>query len=378
MDTLTILPFIYDTAISQENWVRALDHVSLAVSAKHAMLVALNRTDFPYSVNKASQGYIGKESQIEQYVQEFGHYDQEALQELLKAPIYSQYRDIDIWPDIDQLSKRPDIEFIKNHFGIFRRAGYNLSFNQSIHAGIILQYDKKLKDLPGDSDQQARILLPHLSKALEINRFYFKLHQKYNAILSVLDHVKIGVCVFSPTGHLMIANDEAYQILEQKDGIAIGLDDRIITSHSDFKNMIERFVFQNAETAQGRNQMKEAVFSIPRRSGKEPFLIEISPLRDGDGEFEKGFAGAMVTMIDPENAFEYSVAPLKALYGLTNAETEIARLLAQGYALKKISEIRGVVEDTVKNQTKSIYSKVGTRNRSQLIRKIVSISPPIH
>ncbi len=378
MDVLSILPFIYDAAMSQDHWMHALDHVTSGVSAKHTMLVVLNKSDYPYSVNTSSQGYIGKEPLIEQYIREYGHYDQEALQALQECPLYSQHRDIDIWPDFDRLRERPDIEFIRKNFGIFRRAGYNLSFNKAVNAGIILQYDKKLQTIPKDSDSQAKILLPHISKAIEINRFYFRLQEQYNAILSALNHVKIGVCVFSPEGQLVIANAEAEKIFDQKDGIAIDRNDRIISSDIDLRNQIEHFVLANSETAKGRNHLNECVLSVLRRSGREPFLLEISPLRDADGEYEKGFAGALVTIIDPDNTYKYSVAPLKELYGLTNAETEIARLLANGYALKKISDIRGVAEDTVKNQTKSIYSKVNVRNRSQLIRKIVSISPPIN
>ena len=99
----------------------------------------------------------------------------------------------------------------------------------------------------------------------------------------------------------------------------------------------------------------------------------MSPLRDGAGEIEGIFIGAMVLIIDPNNPPTISLEPLKTLFNLTSAELNVAGLLLQGNTLMNVSEIRGVAIDRVKTQAKVVYAKTGVLNRALLIRKSVAI-----
>ena len=58
---------------------------------------------------------------------------------------------------------------------------------------------------------------------------------------------------------------------------------------------------------------------------------------------------------------------------LTDRETEILRLMAGGYSNKEIANSLGVAEGTVKNHVSNILSKLGVRDRTRPVQKVVEV-----
>ena len=103
----------------------------------------------------------------------------------------------------------------------------------------------------------------------------------------------------------------------------------------------------------------------------------MSPLRDGGGEFATGFAGAFLTIIDPQEPPKISPEALATLCGLTVSEREVASLLLAGRPASVIAEIRNVSPETIKTQSRAIYQKARVASRGELLRKAAHLSPPI-
>lgn len=100
-------------------------------------------------------------------------------------------------------------------------------------------------------------------------------------------------------------------------------------------------------------------------------------MRDSNNELDTGICGALVIVVDPENSDELNATVFGSLYGLTKAETEVCDLLIRGFQTGEISDIRGTVFSTAKNQIAGIYLKTGTRRRGDLIRLVIKTLPPI-
>lgn len=58
---------------------------------------------------------------------------------------------------------------------------------------------------------------------------------------------------------------------------------------------------------------------------------------------------------------------------LTTRETEVLRLMAGGYSNREIALALGTVEGTVKNQTSSILSKLGVRDRTRAVLRAIEL-----
>ncbi|MBK5255326.1 MAG: hypothetical protein JJE39_04775 [Vicinamibacteria bacterium] len=58
---------------------------------------------------------------------------------------------------------------------------------------------------------------------------------------------------------------------------------------------------------------------------------------------------------------------------LTPREREVLRLIAGGFSNREIAEASGTAEGTVKNQTSSILSKLGVRDRTRAVLKALEL-----
>lgn len=101
---------------------------------------------------------------------------------------------------------------------------------------------------------------------------------------------------------------------------------------------------------------------------------------DGAGPAElrgAAFSGVLLLLIDPDHREMISVQGLAESYVSTATETLVCRMIAQGMTLREIADARRVGLDTVKSQSRAIYAKTHTRNRRGLVRRALSIVPPL-
>ena len=83
-------------------------------------------------------------------------------------------------------------------------------------------------------------------------------------------------------------------------------------------------------------------------------------------------------IIDPHTDQEIDRTLLKQLYGLTEAESDIAALLARGLNYSEIAEQRGVAVSTIRSYSKSIFRKLKVNCRSEVVRKVHSLAIPVN
>ena len=368
------LPAVYDAALSDERWPEALKQLSREIGAIGGILVAVDQVGLPFQVQQSTYA----PEKVDYYFRTHGHHDQETnMRALAAVPPLTLVRDADIWGDVSLLEDRPDYKWLREEIGSRRRAGVRLSANKGRIDMLALQFANVWADMPDIAEGPLKQLLPHLAKAVEVNRQFAILRARYNAALAALDHIRIGTCIVAPSGAIMIANAEARRIDSLDDGLRLPPSGTIKGSTSEASAEIAAKIAAITATATGAGDQPEAILFGDRKSGKRKFIIEIAPLRDSLGELENGLHGAIVFIIDPDNHRDIAIDKMSRLLGFTEAEAEVCRHLINGLSTPEIAEMRGVAEGTIKSQCKAINQKSGTHRRADLLRLALTIDPPI-
>lgn len=370
-----LLPRIYDAAVSEDNWPAALDAVVEGSVAKGATLFALDTIGLPFAIQKFSSLYTA--SATEYFVRNFSQYETEGWNYLRSKPAQTLVMDQEIWPEVEGLNTRPDYVWMLENSGVMRRGAARLNDTPGWSDSLALQFDASLERVPQHVIEQAAALLPHIAKVVQIHRSFAILRARFEAALTALDRVKIGVCIATGHGTLIQVNREAERIFDLADGLVMAKDNRFLCLGPEVTAEVAAAIENATLTVQGTGETHETVIAVTRPSGAHPFLIEVAPLSDSAGELEPNLRGAIVFIVDPQNPRPFTIENMTRCFLLSHAEAQVCTLMVQGLTSNEIAAERDVSIETVRSQIKAVYAKTNTNRRADLIRLTLSITPPI-
>lgn len=192
------------------------------------------------------------------------------------------------------------------------------------------------------------------------------------AVSAALDNLPLSVMLVDPKGTVQASNRTAQQILDQKDGVFITPEKKLLLGDKDDQYRFLELINYASRTGTFAHPPYGEAMTIQRRSMKKNFSILVAPVRGG-GSFDQGERrpGALVYFTDPEKVHITPTEILCSLYGLTQAEARIAAEIVDGKSMTEIAEDNGVSQNTVKSQLKRIFAKTETQGQSDLIRLIL-------
>lgn len=370
-----ILPRIYDAALNETHWRGALDAVAEATEAKGAVLFALDKVGLPFAVQQFSSAY--RPEYLQYYIENLAKYEEEGFQKLMSLPVRTFVMDTEIWPDVARHGNRPDYEWMRKNVGILRRGSARLNDLPGFVDTVGLQFPDSMEQIPRELIEYGELLFPHLAKAVELHRSFAILKSRFDAVLGALDHVKIGVCITSGHGDVIVSNKEARRIIDIGDGLTLGRDSRLRCSDPSVEARLANAIREAVLTVKGSSNTHETLIGVKRRSCLVPLLLEVSPLSDSVGELDPTLRGAIVFIIDPQNPRPFSTRAVSQAFGLSTALAEVCNRMVDGYTDKEIADMRGVSVETIRSQMKAVYEKTHTRRRADLVRVALSVTPPI-
>jgi len=77
---------------------------------------------------------------------------------------------------------------------------------------------------------------------------------------------------------------------------------------------------------------------------------------------------ALVVVVDPNDHSGPSADLLRKLFGLTIAEADVARLVADGHGLTPIADKLALSMATVKTHLQRVFAKTDTHRQAELVR----------
>lgn len=376
---LNTIEHIYDAAIESSRWQFALDALAKQADARACALLMRDFGEMPYSITALSSVYVDlfKSDAGKYYVDHLSHYETQQWEVISRLPVKNICRDEEMGIVAGVLDQRPDYKFLRRLCGIHRRVAYRLNQNKGWFDGMTVGFGAGADYVPVNRIEAIKPLLPHLAKSVELGRTFSALKAKYNAVLTMLDQINIGIILALGSGEILLANSEAERILSMEDGLERTTRAKIACQSSDQTEELNFFVGETAATAAGEGVTAQRHMAIERPSGKHAFMVEVTPVRDGLDELNVQLRGAMVVVIDPDRTEDLKIKKFTDLYGLTKAESNVCDLLIKGKSAIEIAEVRSTAISTSKSQIKAVYAKTGINRRGDLIRLIVRTLPPV-
>jgi DNA-binding CsgD family transcriptional regulator len=107
-----------------------------------------------------------------------------------------------------------------------------------------------------------------------------------------------------------------------------------------------------------------------QRPGGLPLMLMLAPLRLSGQQ--PAHAGALLFVFDPAASPVLTAGLVRRLFGLSEAEAQLAIALCCGKTLDDVALARATSINTVKSQLKSCFIKTGTRRQSELVSLLLA------
>lgn len=373
------LGHIYDASVNLGRWRLALDAVAHAVDAKAIALLIRRHDPAADDLQMLSTRYLKlmRSPWGIYYGLRLSKLQDPDWDFLSQQNAHVPTPDTAIGPTPEELDRRKDYAFLRKRLGVSRRLGVRLNGDKIWFDAMSMAFDKGTSAVPPAAMQKTLPLLPHLTKAVAIGRTFAQLKSRYAAVLTALDHVRVGLAIALSTGEVIVQNEEAQRILGLKDGLVKGGDGHLRCHDPDQTAQLNAAIRQAAGTAKGEGDASEALMALTRPSADASLLIDVAPLKDSRAELDGQLEGALITIIDPERVPIVRMDRFVVLYNLTPAEAEVCGLIIQGLSVNEIAEQRSTSPVTAKNQVAAILEKTGVHRRAELIRLVIRVLPPV-
>jgi DNA-binding CsgD family transcriptional regulator len=186
-------------------------------------------------------------------------------------------------------------------------------------------------------------------------------------LLAAFNQLPLAVLIVTAAGHVQGSNIAARELLSAGDGLwllgsllKVGLPTENGALHAAIRAALQPLSV--------RTRASEIV-TISRPSGAAPYVLLVASLPTATPDTEH----AMILIGDLEWPGIAAGAQLRQVFGLTEAEAEVAAALINGHDPREIARRRGVETSTIRTQVKRILGKAGVRRQVDLVKLVARL-----
>lgn len=360
-DFSRIVSAIYASAITPENWIVAMADIRRALDAQSAALLLADGTS-----RSLKSGSLPPEAQ-KTYLDYYRQIDY-VLDAVEEGPVGL----IRSGQPLIALKARSefDADWMRPHQmddGLFVRLT-----NGSMPTCFLVAAPKRSE--PFDTAERVKLmsaLVPHLQQALRTQGHLKDFAQGASDIARAVDSVRHGIAVVGADSVVIHMNSAAERILKCGDGLCIrsgSIEATSASASAELRRSIVAALLEHESSPRDGNS-----FLCRRPSGKRPYVIHVLPFSPTTDNMSG--ARALVVLVDPEQQREPSTHLLRRVYGLTNAEADVALRVLRGDGLKPICEELSLSMATVKTHLQHVFDKTDTHRQAELVRLLLTIIP---
>ena len=221
-----------------------------------------------------------------------------------------------------------------------------------------------------DDKHHLDMLLPHLSRAMLLQRRLQGLTQDNRIVLEALEKLSVGMIAVDAQATLLFANPTAERLLRA--GLGLTCRQGCLGAADPTKDgELRRLIQQAGLAALGKPSEAGGVLALPRPAGR-PLSLLVCPLRPHALTLGPSVPAALLIFSDPDASPATSTQALIELYGLTPAEARLMAALVDGERLEDYADRHQISINTARTQSKQIFAKTGHSRQADLIREVLT------
>ncbi len=212
---------------------------------------------------------------------------------------------------------------------------------------------------------------PHLQRAVQSWLLIGDLNMERAAALDALDRLQHGVFLLNDRGVVLFHNRAAAGLQARGDGIASGtarLSARLPREDMTLQRLIAGATGSKHAGVRGGGSM-----TLSRPDCSKHLIVHVLPWRTTLGVLLVRSSGALVLVVDPDQAQRTRTAELQQLYGLTRAEAVVATYIGRGQGLQSVADELHVTLSTVRIHLQRVFEKTNTHRQAQLVRLLFEL-----
>ena len=363
---------IYDCALDRERWPDTLHRISTALDFANSIMTLIALPSGALLLNVSS----GVELYWQAKANEYGAETIEAwggLEAILALPVdrpavLSRLRSPADWAD-----NRFVTEWALPQ-GLHDTLAVPLSLDRTAVGSVAFGRHEAKGEIGDVEVEAARLLLPHLQRAVAIGRILEFRSLMNVTVASALDALTAGVILVAVDLGIVHANAAAQQMLARGDPMRAE-HGRMRVRPSPIEAALAEAVRLAADepASLGRRAL-----GLPLAANGTPSVIHILPLRIGSmlpGVAPRAVAAIFVAA--SESPVSVPLDALAALYDLTSAEAKVFNAIAAGHTRAEAARLLDIGEETVKTHLSHIFLKTGTRRQADLVALRASLTLPL-
>jgi DNA-binding CsgD family transcriptional regulator len=219
-------------------------------------------------------------------------------------------------------------------------------------------------------------LLASLSEALLRGlRIYYRIADlsRAKSVTEVaLSTSRIGVILAGTNGEIVLSNSIADEILAQGGGLHRARGHLCAETPAETAELLAEIRRRAMDQSADPDTEAYAPIALARSAHALPLTVIVRPGPAFRPLEEPLRRTAILVLRDPAQQAPWQASTIARLFGLSAAESVLARELARGASLEEAAALLGISRNTVRSQLQSIFLKTGLNRQSDLIRVLMS------
>ena len=218
--------------------------------------------------------------------------------------------------------------------------------------------------------QAIKRLAPHIRQFARIRHAMADAQALGASLAELLENGRAGFIQLDRRGRILEANDRARDILLKRDGLRD--EEGVLAAEIQGEDAELQRLLAHALPLYGV-QGAGGSMKITRRKAQAPLVLEIHPVRKMGTDYRGWPVGALVLVVDPAARPRVDPAVAAEALGLTEMESRVAVLLAEGMTVRDVAAAMGRGESTIRSHVKHMFAKHGLSRQADLVRLVLAV-----